>query len=283
MNSNREYANEVRRLATALKKINGKIDCGPLEELASRCTSLHNKYQHWHYRLTDMKFPLAPINEYKMRHSWPQIDEYQVVLSVEACGDYCARENLCDPIKHLSVNIEVVGRRAVAKDEEVVIQEMFCAWHLDSHPPKPAIRYPYDCPPLESDSGKNYPHPRYHLQFGGNAIHSKATSPDFFGSHLLFDSPRIPHPPLDVILAIDFVLGHYYGPMWYELRESADGMYSKTIKEAQRLYWRPYYASLYMPWNAEGSEAEWNPTLVQPFLGEKPMTPAAEVKVKKRV
>jgi hypothetical protein len=63
------------------------------------------------------------------------------------------------------------------------------------------------------------------------------------GNVLLLDPPRLLHPPLDAILAVDFVLSNFMGAKWKQLR--ADEHYETMITHAQELFWKPYVKSLF--------------------------------------
>lgn len=72
------------------------------------------------------------------------------------------------------------------------------------------------------------------------------------GQHLLLDSPRIAHPPLDATLAIDFVVSNYMPSLWWDLRLNSPG-YEPLIERAQALYWRPYAQGATERWSTEDS------------------------------
>jgi hypothetical protein len=58
----------------------------------------------------------------------------------------------------------------------------------------------------------------------------------------LLGPPRLPYPPLDAILAIDFVLANFRGSVWRDLRSVAE--YRRLVLEAQHRLWRPYMEML---------------------------------------
>lgn len=99
-------------------------------------------------------------------------------------------------------------------------------------------------------SGDNEPenvHPRYHFQFGGNEVLNWIDACEMnFGSSLFLDTPRLSHPPLDIILGIDFVLSNFYGEKWKNLTQ--DSTYRKLLAEAQERFWKPYAMSLASTW-----------------------------------
>lgn len=104
-----------------------------------------------------------------------------------------------------------------------------CSWHLD----------------LETEEDHRYIHPRYHLTYGGKSMKDKIKNDQTaFGQLLLPVTPRIPCAPMDGILAIDFILNHFY-----KHDEIADVLndsgYRKAVKESQNRLWKPYYAAIH--------------------------------------
>jgi hypothetical protein len=79
------------------------------------------------------------------------------------------------------------------------------------------------------------------LQIGGKGI---VKDPKFdYGNFLLLESPRFMHPPLDIILSIDFIIHNFYS----EKKRSDlvnERTYKKAISNAKRYFWRPYALAL---------------------------------------
>jgi hypothetical protein len=95
-----------------------------------------------------------------------------------------------------------------------------------------------------SDMTPEFIHPIYHLQYGGDKL---TGDEDFDTGDVLFcDAPRIMHPPMDIILAIDFVLANYYS--FHECEEYKqllkDSAYQKIINNAKNRFWKPYFLGL---------------------------------------
>ena len=66
----------------------------------------------------------------------------------------------------------------------------------------------------------------------------------YFGQLLLLATPRIPYVPMDGILAIDFILNHFYKSD--DIGEVlSNSQYRKAVKASQRRLWKPYYESLH--------------------------------------
>lgn len=103
-----------------------------------------------------------------------------------------------------------------------------CSWHMD----------------LDSGTDRRYVHPRYHLTYGGKKMRDEIkNNNDSFGQLLLMATPRIPLAPMDGILAIDFVLNHFYksDKISSVLNNSK---YREAVKASQTRIWEPYYRSI---------------------------------------
>lgn len=244
MKSGKTYGDAIRKLIGAISKIESKFDSlQQLDKLASYCYGISSGAATWEYGIKNFSFPSKSFKEAKLDKIHPQnVKDFKVVLSIEVSGSYLAvGEEDKDPIQHLSVNV-VVTDLPGNKPETI-----FCAWHLDSHPPKGAT----------GNTVSPFVHPRYHWQYGGEKVWSAQDEKDnreaFYGSHLLLESPRLPHPPLDVILAIDFVLANYYSAAWRTVR--LDPEYKRVVIDAQNQYWRSYYAALLANWTPAKASA----------------------------
>lgn len=106
--------------------------------------------------------------------------------------------------------------------------EFVSSWHLDRH---------------TEEGIPNLFHPYYHLTFGGKHMENlEIEEENFFGNSLIIRSPRISHPPMDLILGIDFVLKNYF-PL-KELDILSDFNYLTIIKKFKEIFWKPYILSL---------------------------------------
>jgi hypothetical protein len=108
-----------------------------------------------------------------------------------------------------------------------------CAWHFDRH--------------IEGGDPTEA-HPLFHFQHGGHAMKPHA---DNLGLSLLLPAPRLPFPPMDAALAIDFILSNFSGQCWSQLRSQPE--YCRLIRDAQALYWKPYVNRLSEWWGAQGT------------------------------
>ncbi len=137
------------------------------------------------------------------------------------------------PIKTVELNFIVEGD--FNSDGEA--HPLIACWHVDTHttntPAKPEK-------PDEADRQDNHAlHPLFHYQFGGRKL--RPSGPSVRGV-LILDVPRIPIPPLDVNLAIDFVVSNYLGSNWKSLRN--DTQYVSPVRESMRRIWAPYYSCI---------------------------------------
>ncbi len=97
------------------------------------------------------------------------------------------------------------------------------SWHLDTETPK---------------TTDEFIHPLFHFHFGGHQITS---NPDiYYGNILLLSAPRIMHPPLDFILAFDFIIHNFYDEQQRKPIVT-DKDYKPIINRIKRSCWKPYF------------------------------------------
>lgn len=104
-----------------------------------------------------------------------------------------------------------------------------CAWHFDRH--------------IEGGN-QTEAHPLFHFQHGGHAL---SLHSGLLGNSLVIPAPRLAFPPMDAILAIDFVLSNFAGDCWRNLRNNP--VYLRLLEEAQRAFWTPYFTTLASWWD----------------------------------
>lgn len=108
------------------------------------------------------------------------------------------------------------------------------SWHFDRHPDKKSDGTPDDNP--------DFDHPLYHLHFGGKEINQGQIK---YGEVLLLESPRLLYPPMDIVLAIDFVLGNFYSTSSGKVNNlRKDSTYQKIVNNAKNRFWKPYFLGL---------------------------------------
>lgn len=245
----KSIAADMRRLSELL--INKRLieDSSILETAAADCINNVRKPNRsqiylWQYQIYNLKFPelsdrylggVLPANAKKVF----------VEMSIDVKGICLKDSDIEDPFDSLGVNVVITGMNSENS-------EIKCAWHLDR-----------DLKTHENNPSK-YLHPRYHFQYGGEKI-SHLTE---HGNHIVLESPRLPHFPLDGILTIDFILSNYYGEMWTELK--SEDVYTDIIRNAQKRFWRPYALSIASRWSNQNSN--WHYRDILPQVVEQPIT-----------
>lgn len=132
--------------------------------------------------------------------------------------------------------------------------EYTCSWHLD---------YEKKAQDDTLDEPKVF-HPLFHLTYGGksmreiycdldgknNDIKDIAISEDKNVSFipLLLIAPRIPFPPMDYYLGIDFIICNFLNKRKYQKLQS-ESNYKRMIKKSQEKLWKPYYSILACNWS----------------------------------
>ena len=126
--------------------------------------------------------------------------------------------NQYDIISEYSLQLEIIG---YVGDKEYVN-----CWHLDK-----------DIPPAVGNT-HNHTHPSYHFQAGGHRVEGLDT-----GQLLLLGAPRLPHPPMDIFLAVHFVISNFFSKKDYPFVESLfeDPDYQKILGRAKQRMFEPYF------------------------------------------
>jgi len=125
------------------------------------------------------------------------------------------KDIVSNPIKKLDTfNIVIKG-----KDKKE--NELISSWHLDKK--------------IVSDT-YTFSEPEFHFTFGGYKMEESNLD---FGQLLLMRTPRIMHPPLDLILGIDFILKNYISKKYNDTFIN-DKKYIEIINEVKKLIWKPY-------------------------------------------
>lgn len=136
-----------------------------------------------------------------------------------------------DPITTLGLSIKIEGEYW-KKGEDM--QNAICCWHLDKGGTEDA----------------KYDHPVYHMNFGGDLMSDKLVEeedPNYFGKLLLLPSPRIMHPPMDIILACDFIIKNFYEKKNHRELTTLPG-YVELINRAKNRYIKPYAYAFASAW-----------------------------------
>ena len=200
-------------------------DVGPLYAAASECRL--NGDDTWGYSLDGLTFRIGKQKGVVPREVISA--SLQLWLSLQAYAQN--EEDVDDPLSHLAVDVEVRG--STTNDEP---GKYLCCWHIDRDLG-------------DGSEQQEYMHPVYHLQQGGHRISAAEGRGAAFGDSLFLDAPRIAHPPLDAILAVDFVLTNYFPQSLLEFRSV--GFYRNLVASAQRRLWRPYALAVASYWSEQ--------------------------------
>jgi hypothetical protein len=108
------------------------------------------------------------------------------------------------------------------KDKTKVDDFSFFSWHLDR----------------ELNTDGDYIHPYYHFHAGGRHVGDKNP-----GDLLMISSPRIPHPPMDILLSIHFIILNFLNSGDFKNKTAIlhDDDYISIIQRAQQRLLDPYF------------------------------------------
>lgn len=224
-------------MASILERSAVCADVSPINSAKDYCrTNCPSGADSWGYEISKLLFRID-----NQKHTQPKnILDLTLEMTVSLSG-ICHNDDYdADPLKCLAVDFVITGKRVGGGI-------CYCSWHHDRH--------------IEGseDEDPEFAHPNYHFQHGGN----KMWGGDDFGSAIVFESPRIAHPPLDGILAIDYVVSNFCGNKWRKLLE--DGEYVNLVKSVQKRLWRPYAISTASKWCPDLSKS-WLPQKLWPQL-----------------
>ncbi|HMQ46366.1 MAG TPA: hypothetical protein PKA00_01790 [Saprospiraceae bacterium] len=113
------------------------------------------------------------------------------------------------------------------KDTEKLLAKS--AWHFEKHPDKKDDGTPEATP--------EFHHPLYHLHFGGYELTDDEDIE--YGNIMVIEAPRIMHPPLDMVLAIDFVLNNFYSCQSF-MGLISEPDYIRIVRNARERFWKPF-------------------------------------------
>ncbi|MCT4598295.1 MAG: hypothetical protein N4A50_10510 [Vallitalea sp.] len=221
-------ARDIRNVAKTLEKVFGSergvlnVTTTPLYNAANDLekgiiANAAIKNDCWGYEIVDFKMPVETL-----RHIRPQgIKKVELTLnmSLEAnCSDW---GTLKDPLRSLNFNVVL---KAISDKNN------YLCFHVDKH---------------DMSRFSEEPHPIYHIQYSPKP---KGISDENFdyGNVMYFDTPRLMHQPLDLILGIGFLISNFAPSKWDSLKE--DRFFVSAYKECQKSILRPYSYSLANNW-----------------------------------
>ncbi|WP_326536307.1 hypothetical protein [Pseudorhodoferax sp.] len=210
----RRIGSDLLRLEQIIQRSSGDVIINP--EAIKSAVNIAQKTRgdsQWEYSIDNLQMRVdLPQN------SLPRscIGPLHLTLDLEVGGECSGLED--GDLKHLILNLSMsVG------------EENFCAWHFDRH--------------IGEEESVDV-HPLYHFQHGGHAMEVHDGD---LGKSLLISAPRLAFPPMDAILAIDFVISNFSGRYWRELRE--DPSYINLLKGSQEFFWKPYLKRVASWWD----------------------------------
>lgn len=218
----KKTAAALRHLGTILARNGVCVDTSPISRAADQCSSNTSpRDDRWGYDISNLVFNISAP-----KGTLPNtLQKFRAELSVSVSGHFSADTG--DQFTKLEVNLEKFAQGQGGASLQA-------AWHFDRH----IIDVTKDDRHITDDI-----HPLYHFQFGGarmTKIHHR------LGDTLLLDPPRLMHPPMDGILAIDFVLANYAGKIWKILRD--DEQYKRLVIPQFEKIWKPYFSAVTDSW-----------------------------------
>jgi hypothetical protein len=184
---------------------------GILEDAFSNLRDTENQY-------TINKLMFTNINLGRNRRPGGKISESVCELFLDIKLNNLLSDNIVDPFEKYTMFFKLVAEVSSLGNHNEITK---CCWHLDK------------------DDGKSidFIHPLYHLQYGGHEI---VKDTDFrYGNFLLIEAPRVMHPPLDIILAIDFIINNFYSAESRKILQK-ERNYLKVVEKAKKQFWKPY-------------------------------------------
>ncbi|HDQ4554781.1 hypothetical protein [Pseudomonas aeruginosa] len=212
----KDLASDLRAFASVLdRKISATFsDIGALTQAANMCAAnMPYGKDSWGYSVDNLVLRIRTP-----RKTIPStVGEYLKVKVDYKVAGMCSA-NFSELVAELEFNI-------VVSTED---NQLLSSWHFDRHITS------------EGDGDPDDAHPLYHFQYGGRNL---AMLDGNHGGILIMPSPRIGHPPMDIILGLDFVLSNFAGGQWKLLR--GEGEYGNKVRASQERYLRPYIEGLH--------------------------------------
>jgi hypothetical protein len=193
------------------------IDSNIITDVSKNCEFKNNI---WSYPSRPIKFILS--HEDIPNHTVPKLlKEYKATLEIDLIitGDIkinLPQNSINDPINSIK-GFDIV----------VTTNGYVSSWHLDRHEVQP-------------NNGRcDYIHPIYHFTHGGHKMEGyTATIDDYFGNAIIMRNPRLMHPPMDLILGIDFIFNQFIPNK--KLSILSDKAYIDIVNQVKVFLWRPF-------------------------------------------
>ncbi len=234
----RRHSSNLRALGESLLTAAVCEDISPLESAAYQCLKGSPTTPAWSYDVSLLTFRLSNLAGIRPMGASGMI----ATLSVSLTGRIRDASVDADPFSQLAIDLVLSGTEAK--------HTVKAAWHFDRH--------------IGQNETRSDIHPLYHVQYGGRQMKQAE-----LGETLLCDAPRILHPPMDAVLAVDFVTSNFAYPGWLALRQ--DPAYMRLMAASYRLFWQPWFYCMSSFWN-EQAHLRWNehrmlcPSLPEPSI-----------------
>ncbi|MEC4036567.1 hypothetical protein [Myroides odoratimimus] len=208
------YIKDVKTLKDLIRTYN--ID-GDFVELDKVIEKLNNSV-YVDYNIKDLAFWIRG----GLKDTKPKEENFNFIII--QCDNQVAvmnpMESDSDPLYIYSLNIKLTLKKSKLNE----IGKRQSSWHLDKE------KEPEKC---------HVTHPYYHFQFGGKKL-------EYLEEEMgLLSSPRIPHPPMDILLLFHFIINNYYpNNKFEELKKIlSDPDYIRIINNSKRRIWDHYFNS----------------------------------------
>ena len=241
-----DLSDELLTLAEILENNIPGFDGGSLKDAANECTDpTEHGSSSWGYSVDWLQFfGYEPSDD--LRPEIAQAGDLYLEIDLTIAGGCSEIESGTeDPLHELELNLLMWGENAESN--------ILSAWHLDRH--------------IASEGDEMYSdHPQYHFQFGGEKMWEETQD---YGELLVPEPPRIAFPPMDAILAVNFILANYFEDEWNGLvdLEEGDEEYRELVADAQKRLWRPYSRALSSAWDpGPFDHYDWSPGSIWPQL-----------------
>lgn len=214
---------DLKELASLLRNYNVVSHTGPIDDVVSQLQMWNSNSgkRKLQYKLRGLEF-ICKHTQFIRGSTWND----SLTLKLDADLIVEKKEFVYDDVNELTINIEY-GATGVDGTP--------CkgAWHLDYHGDTKQTRFM---------------HPVYHFHHGGKKLDDLPS----YGNLVLIDTPRVMHHPLDLFLAVDFVVSNFIElDDWNSLRN--DTRYKKLMEKFQLCWWAPFYTELGNFWDSKKS------------------------------
>lgn len=169
------------------------------------------------YEIPSLEVITFHVNSSKMQPNPGLLDnKVKLILSIKYKLD-TSQNDIINIIPKYQLELEMHGKRQDDKKSTVNF-----AWHLDR----------------ENNVDGHFIHPLFHFHAGGRKIKGLAT-----GNLLMLGSPRIPHPPMDIILAVNFVILNFFNSEIFKTQREILSCpeYLKLVKDSEKTILTPYF------------------------------------------